>query len=110
MRAVVALAPLGAAFTAESLAGITVPTLLVQAEQDRYLVPRFHSGWIARNMPQAQQLSVPGAWHFVFMDTPSMPLPSPDGDVGANPPGFDRAAFLDQLGRSLTAFFDQAWR
>jgi predicted dienelactone hydrolase len=110
VRAVVALAPLGASFTAASLAAITVPTLLVQAEQDRYLVPRFHSGWIARNMPQAQQVSVPGAWHFVFMDTPGMPLPSPDGDVGADPPGFDRAAFLQQLGRTLTAFFDQAWR
>jgi predicted dienelactone hydrolase len=110
VRAVVALAPLGVPFTAASLAGITVPTLLVQAEQDRYLVPRFHSGWIARNMPQAQQVNVPGAWHFVFMDTPSTPLPSPDGDIGADPPGFDRAAFLEQLGRSLTAFFDQAWR
>ena len=110
VRAVVAMAPLGAPFTAQSLARIAVPTLLIQAEGDRVLMPRFHAGWVARHMPQAQRVSVPKAWHFVFMDTPGMPLPSPDGDIGADPPGFDRAAFLAQLGQWLPAFFDQAWR
>ena len=109
VRAVAAMAPVGVLLSATSLAGITVPTLLVEAEQDRFLVPRFHSGWIAQNMPQAQRVGVPHAWHFVFMDTPSMPLPSPDGDIGANPPGFDRAAFLTQLGQRLVTFFDSAW-
>jgi len=109
VRAVVALAPLGAPFSAGSLAGITVPALLVEAEQDRFLVPRFHVGWIARNMPQAQRMRVPLAWHFAFMDTPGMPLPSPDGDIGTDAPGFDRAAFLAQLGPALPAFFDKAW-
>jgi predicted dienelactone hydrolase len=112
VRAVVALAPLGVPFIGASLARITVPTLIYEAEQDRYLVPRFHSGWIVQNLPatpQTQRLSVPSAWHFVFMDTPSMPLPSPDGDIGADPSGFKRAAFLEQLGRALPAFFDQAW-
>jgi hypothetical protein len=41
------------------------------------------------------------------MDTPSMSLPSPDGDVAANPPGFDRAAFLRQLAVDISAFFDK---
>jgi predicted dienelactone hydrolase len=112
VRAVVALAPLGVPFSAASLARVTVPTLIYEAEQDRYLVPRFHSGWIAQNLPPAPQtrrVNVPLAWHFVFMDTPGMPLPSPDGDVAADPPGFNRAAFLEQLGRALPAFFDQVW-
>jgi hypothetical protein len=109
IRGVVAMAPAGVLFTADSLARITVPTLLYRAEEDRFLVPRFHVGWIAQNMPQAQVISVPKAWHFVFMDTPSMPLMSPDGDVGANPPSFDRSAFLDQLGRALPVFFDRVW-
>jgi hypothetical protein len=39
-----------------------------------------------------------------------MPLPTADGDIGANPPGFDRADFLNQLGTELTAFFDRALR
>ncbi len=109
VRAVAAMAPVGVLFSAESLARVSVPTLLVQAEQDRFLVPRFHSGWVAQNLPKAERISVPNAWHFVFMDTPSMPLPSPDGDIGANAPGFDRAAFLAQLGPTLSAFFDRAW-
>ena len=109
VRAVVALAPLGAPLRADSLAGIQIPTLIYPAEQDRFLVPRFHAGWIASHMPRAQVVRVPGAWHFVFMDTPTLPLPSHDGDIGANAPGFDRAAFLDRLGRALPAFFDQSW-
>jgi len=37
-----------------------------------------------------------------------MPIPSPDGDIAANPPGFDRGAFLKQLAGEITAFFDKA--
>ena len=72
------------------------------------MVPRFHAQWIARNLPGAEFHTVPNAWHFAFMDTPGMPIPSEDGDVGANPPGFDRQALLDQLKRDLPSFFDKA--
>lgn len=109
VRAVVAMAPVGVLFTAQSLAGIQVPTAIYEAELDRFLVPRFHAEWIARNMPRAELHRVPNAWHFAFMDTPLWPLPTPDGDIGANPPGFDRAAFLAKLGGELAAFFDQAF-
>ena len=39
-----------------------------------------------------------------------MPIPSEDGDVGANPPGFDRQAFLHRLKLELPVFFDKAFR
>jgi predicted dienelactone hydrolase len=110
VRAVVAMAPVGAVFTAESLSRIQVATAIYEPERDRFLVPRFHSEWIAQNMPRAQLHRIPNAWHFAFLDTPGMPLPSPDGDLGADPPGFDRAAFLLQLGGDLCAFFDQAFQ
>jgi hypothetical protein len=77
---------------------------------DRYLVPRFHAQWITRNLPSAEFHRVPNAWHYAFMDIPSMPIASPDGDLAANPPGFDRQAFLQQLQRELPAFFDKALR
>jgi predicted dienelactone hydrolase len=110
VRAVVAMSPVGVVFTAESLARIKAPTAIYVAASDRFLVPRFHAEWIAQNMPRAELHRVANAWHFAFMDTPTMPIPSPDGDIGANPPGFDRAAFLQTLGGDLAAFFDQAFR
>jgi hypothetical protein len=36
-----------------------------------------------------------------------MAIPSPDGDVAANPPGFDRAAFLTRIAAEISAFFDK---
>jgi predicted dienelactone hydrolase len=110
VRAVVALSPLGVVFSAESLAKIRIPTAIYEAEQDRYLVPRFHAQWITRNLPNAEFHRVPNAWHYAFMDTPSMPIPSPDGDLGANPMGFDRPAFLQKLQLELPAFFNKAFR
>ncbi len=110
VRAVVALAPVGVVFTAQSLAGIRMPVAVYEAEQDRWLVPRFHTGWIASNLPGAQLHRVPNAWHFAFMDTPSMSIPSGDGDIRADPPGFDRSAFLQRLAVDVPAFFDKAFK
>jgi predicted dienelactone hydrolase len=107
VRAVVAMAPAGAVFTADSLAAVRSATLIYEAELDRFLVPKFHAEWVASHLPAANLHRVPNAWHFAFMDSPSMPLPSPDGDVAANPPGFDRAAFQKQLAVEVTAFFDK---
>ncbi|MDM0085352.1 dienelactone hydrolase [Variovorax sp. J31P179] len=107
VRAIVALAPLGAVISARSLAAIQVPTLVYEAEQDRYLVPRFHAEWIARNLSGVELRRVPGAWHSAFMDIPGMPIPTPDGDIAADPPGFDRPAFLQRLGTEVPAYFDR---
>lgn len=108
VRAVVSLAPAGVPFTAASLAQVRVPTRIYEAEQDRFLVPRFHAEWIASNMPAAELRRVPNAWHFAFMDTPAMPIQTPDGNIADDPPGFDRQAFLARLGREIPAFFDKA--
>ena len=107
VRAIVALAPAGVLLTAESLAAVRPATMIYEAELDRFVVPRFHAEWVASNLPAPNLRRVPNAWHFAFMDSPSMSLPSPDGDVTANPPGFDRAAFLKQLAVEITAFFDK---
>ncbi|MEP7299911.1 MAG: dienelactone hydrolase [Caldimonas sp.] len=109
VRAIVAMAPAGVLLTAESLATVRPATMIYVAELDRFLVPRFHAGWVASNLPAPNLHRVPNAGHFAFMDTPGMSIPSPDGDVAANPPGFDRAAFLRQLGDEITAFFDKTF-
>ena len=110
VRAVVAMAPVGAVFSAESLAAVRVPTAVYGAAQDRYLVPQFHADWIARHLAGAEVQRVPGAGHFAFMDTPSQSIQTEDGDARADPPGFDRAALLQRLAREIPAFFDRSWR
>jgi len=107
VRAIVAMAPTGVLLTAESLAAVRSATMIYEAELDRFLVPRFHAEWVASNLPVPNLHRVPNAWHFAFMNTPSMSIPSHDGDIAANPPGFDRDAFLKQLAIEITAFFDK---
>jgi predicted dienelactone hydrolase len=109
VRAVVALAPLGVVFTARSLAEIRIPVALYEAEDDRFLVSRYHAEWVARNMPEARMHRVPNAWHFAFVDPPTRAIASEDGDIGADPPGFDRPAFLKQLAQEIPAFFDRVF-
>jgi pimeloyl-ACP methyl ester carboxylesterase len=98
-----------ALFSPQSLADIRLPVAIYGAEKDRWLVPRFHSEWVVENLPGAQLHRVPNAWHFAFMDTPSVAIPTRNGDIGADPAGFDRSAFLKQLSRDLPAFFDKAF-
>jgi len=110
VRAVVAMAPVGVVFDARSLANIRIPTAVYVAEKDRWLVPRFHARWVGANVKGAELHRVPNAWHFAFMDTPSFAIATEDGDIAADPPGFDRKAFLQRLGREVTAFFDKSLR
>jgi len=107
VRVAVLLAPMGVAFTASSLAEIRIPLQIQEAQEDRFLVPRFHAEWIAQNVPAAELHRTPNAWHFAFMDTPSIAISTDDGDVRADPPGFDRPAFLARLGNEVPAFFDK---
>lgn len=36
------------------------------------------------------------------------PVPTDDGNIANDPPGFERKAFLARLGREIPAFFDKA--
>ena len=106
VRAVAALSPLAVVFDPESLRRITTPVAIWVADLDRFLVPRFHAEWAAKQLPPNALRRVPNAWHYAFMDAPTTPIPSPDGDLAANPPGFDRSRFLEQLGSDLSDYFD----
>jgi predicted dienelactone hydrolase len=108
VRAVAALAPAGVVFSAESLAGISIPVTIYTGDKDTFLVPRYHAEWVRQNVVKADYHAIPNAGHYAFMDTPGMPIPSPDGDIGANPVGFDRAAFQKELAPALNQFFDRA--
>lgn len=110
VRAVAALAPVGVVFKPDSLAAIRVPTVVYSADLDRFLVPRFHAEAVAAAIPSSQLRRVGNASHFAFMDPPTMAIPSPDGDLRADPAGFDRLAFLDHLGQDICDCFDRSLR
>jgi predicted dienelactone hydrolase len=110
VRAVAALAPASVLFSAQSLATISIPAIIYSANKDTFLVPRYHAEWVRQNVVKADYHAIQNAGHYAFMDTPGMPIPSPDGDVGANPEGFDRAAFLKELAIALNQFFDRAFQ
>ena len=109
VHAIVALAPIGVVFDPSSLERVTIPATIYVAEKDRFLVPRFHADWLAAHMPNAAFHVIPNAWHFAFVDTPNEPIPSDDGDLRDDPPGFDRPAFLRQLRSDVPDFFDAAF-
>ena len=110
IRAVVALAPMAVVFTAESLAAITVPVRVIMAEHDAVLNGKYHGQYIVASLPSAKASAVAGAGHFAFMAQPTFPLPSPAGDASANPPGFDRVAFMPSLESQVAEFFADQWR
>lgn len=109
IRAVVAMAPMAVVFTPESLAAITVPVLVIVAEQDRVLNGKYHGAHVVASLPQAQASTVANAGHFAFMAQPTFPLPSVAGDAAANPAGFDRLAFLPELEKQVAGFFAGQW-
>jgi predicted dienelactone hydrolase len=108
VRAAVALAPVGAVFDDASLARVRAPVAVHVPALDRWLVPRFHGVRVAAAIPGAVLETVPNAWHFAFLDTPTMAIPSPDGDLRADPPGFDRAAYIAALGPRIADFLEAA--
>lgn len=110
IRAVVALAPMAVVFTPESLAAITVPVFVITAEHDAVLNGKYHGRYVVASLPGAQATTAAGAGHFAFMAQPTFPLPSAAGDAAANPPGFDRVAFLPSLERQVAEFFADQWR
>jgi predicted dienelactone hydrolase len=102
------LAPLGAALSAPSLAAITVPVAIYAGEKDTFLVPRFHAQWVMQNMrgatmPRCRLVS--NAGHYAFMNTPTMDLPSPDGSVAGDPPGFQRHCVPGSAGPGFDRIF-----
>ncbi len=110
IRAVFVLATMAVVLTPESLAAIRMPVRVLVAEKDAVLNTRYHGGYVVAQLPDARAGTVAGAGHFAFMAQSTIPLPSAAGDAAANPPGFDRLAFLADLDEQVAAFFAEQWR
>lgn len=105
IRAIVAGVPVAADFDLATLAIPIVPLGLIQAEQDLWLVPKFHSGAVILACSTCEVLaSLPTAGHGALL------APLPNGNppriarLLADPPGFERAALPALYGR-ISSFF-----
>lgn len=110
IRAAVVLAPMAVVLTPESLASIRVPVRVLVAEKDAVLNGAYHGAHVVAHLPGVRATTVAGAGHFAFMAQSTIPLPSAAGDAAANPPGFDRMAFLAELDDLVAGFFAEQWR
>ena len=107
VRAVAAVAPVGAIFGDGAFAGGKAPAQIHRLGADRVLRRPWHADNIAKLMgARAQSVVHPQAHHFAFIT----PFPAAmTGEIGAparDPPGFDRRAFLSRIDRRILDFFD----
>lgn len=105
VRAVVAAVPLAAVFDPQSLARPRVPVALIEAENDRWLAPRFHSRAVLAVCARCQVLAaLPGAGHGAMLSPFPRDLDPDAARLLDDPPGFDRRHVAD-ANRAIVAFF-----
>ncbi len=107
VAAIVAGVPAAADFDMASLQNPPVPLGLVTAGQDRWLVPRFHSGRVLAACQTCEHIAdVPDAGHGSLLSPLPPNLTGLVGDMLNDPPGFDRAQ-MPVVDKKITAFFEK---
>jgi predicted dienelactone hydrolase len=105
IAAVVAGVPYAADFDMASFAAPRVPLGLVTASQDRWLVPRYHSGAVLQACAPCERVAdVPGGGHGALLSPLPPKLSGLAGELLGDPPGFDRKV-LPEVDRKIAAFF-----
>lgn len=109
VRGLVLMAPATDWFTPEdSLATVTLPMLVYQAERDP-ITPEEH---VARVLDQVQDRIkvihhlIENAGHFSFLSPFPAAMTSPDFAPSQDPDGFDRAAFHERLATEIIVFLE----
>lgn len=109
IRAVVAVAPVGALFGPGAFAGVEAPAQVHRLEGDRVLRRPWHADNIAALMGDKATLVVhPEAHHFAFISPFPPALVDRVGEPALDPPGFDRRAFLAGIDARILRFLDEA--
>lgn len=107
IAAVVAGVPAAADFDMVSLQKPSVPLGLVTAGQDRWLVPRFHSGRVLAACQTCEHIAdIPDAGHGSLLSPLPPGLTGLIGDMLNDPPGFDRSQ-MSAVDKKITAFFEK---
>ncbi len=109
IRAVVAVAPVGALFGPDSFAGVEAPAQVHRLGRDRVLRRPWHADNVAALMGDRARLAVhPEAHHFAFIAPFPPVLIGRIGEPALDPPGFDRHAFLAGIDGQIVRFLDEA--
>lgn len=103
IKAIAIAAPaVGPMFSPESLARITVPVQLWEAQNDRIV----SNGIVGPGLAKPPELHVvPNAGHFDFLAPCGPALAARIPEICESRPGFDRAAFHEEFNREITVFF-----
>lgn len=113
VRGLVLMAPATAWFTPDaSLANVTVPMLIYQAEHDAFTPPE-HVARVLDQVPDRSKIThhrIENAGHFSFLSPFPEAMSGPDFPPSQDPEGFDRAAFHQRLNSEITTFLDQLFR
>ena len=109
IAAVVAVAPVGALFSAGAFAGVDIPVQIHRLGQDQILRRPWHADNIATLLGDSARLVVhPDAHHFAFISPFPAALAGSVGRPAHDPAGFDRRAFLAGIDGQIVRFFDEA--
>jgi predicted dienelactone hydrolase len=105
VAAVVAAGPSSADFDMDSFAAPRAPLGLVTLQNDRWLVPRFHSDRVLQACKPCEHIAdVPLAGHGAMLSPLPPGLTGLVGDMLNDPPGFDRGQ-MHAVDEKITAFF-----
>ncbi len=105
VAAVVAAGPSSADFDMDSFTAPRVPLGLVTLQNDRWLIPRFHSDRVlAACKPCEHIVDVPLAGHGAMLSPLPPGFTGLEADLLNDPPGFDRSQ-LPGVDEKITAFF-----
>lgn len=105
VTAVVAGVPSSADFEMDSFAHPSAALGLVTAEQDRWLIPRFHSDRVLQACPSCERVAdIPNGGHGALLGPLPPGLTGLLGDMLNDPPGFDRSQ-MATVNAKITAFF-----
>lgn len=107
IKAVASAAPaLGYAFGREGLASVHVPLQLWRASEDEILPNPYYAEAVRQTLPTAPDFHlVQNAGHFDFLQPCPEQLARSNPQICKSRPGFDRAAFHQDLNREVVAFF-----
>ena len=109
VRAVAAVAPVGALFGEGAFAGVAAPAQIHRLDADRILQRPWHADNIERLMgTRGYPVVHPDAHHFAFISPFPAAMTDAIGAPARDPEGFDRRAFLSRIDRRILDFFKTA--